>query len=308
MSLIRDIQAATISQATDVPTLLRMCKLLAARLGNVQFAQWVEHELNGYPDVQSLPEYRIVSVESYGTFIGQFARADRLQIPISILPEQHRDSYRHAYMFSGVSAYVSLVQGNRNGNAVEQWPMELAVHFASKAVVDMECVAAWKEIPVGAIFRLLDSVKTRVLGFAIDLEREAPDSGDSPIGSHPVSQEKMTQIFNTNITGTVGNLSNASSSFSQAANLSIQSGDWASLHSYLQSLGLSASELQGLQADLDEVRRSGKSAKEALEGTPRSWIDKLIAKATEGATDVSIDVVVGGIKKAITAYLGVPGE
>ena len=307
MSLIRDIQAATISQSTDVPNLLRMCKLLAARLGNEQFAQWVEHELNGYPDIQSLPEYRKVRVKSYGSFIGSFARAPRLQIPISILPEKLRDSYRHAYMFRGISAYVSLIQIDKKETIIEEWPMELAVHFASRAVVDMQCVAAWKEIPEGTIFTLLDSVKTRILGFAIDLEREAPDAGDSPIGNHPVSQEKVTQIFNTNIAGPVGNLSNASSSFSQVANLSIQSGDWAALHSYLQSLGLSASDLQGLQADLDEARNSGKSAKEALEGTPRSWIDRLTAKATEGATGVGIEVAATGIAKAIAAYLGLPG-
>jgi len=161
--------------------------------------------------------------------------------------------------------------------------------------------------PVGAIFRLFNSSKTRVLGFAIDLEREAPDAGDSPIGSHPVSQEKLNQFFINNIAGPVGNLSNASSSFSQVANLSIQSGDWASLDGYLQSLGLSASDLQGLQADLDEARHSGKSAKEALEGTPRGWIDRLTAKATEGATGVAIEVAATGIAKAIAAYLSLPG-
>jgi hypothetical protein len=34
--------------------------------------------------------------------------------------------------------------------------------------------AAWKEIPVGAIFRLFDSIKTRVLGFLIDLDAKRP--------------------------------------------------------------------------------------------------------------------------------------
>jgi len=279
MPLIRDIQAATISKDTDVPTLLRMCKLLAARLGNEQFAQWVEHELNGYPDIQSLPEYRKVNVRSYGSFHSQFKQAPRLQIPISVLPEKLRDTYGNAYMVRGVSAYMNLVRADKNETLVEDWPMELAVHFASKVAVDMQCISAWKEIPVGAIFTLLDSVKTRILGFVIDLERESSDAGDSPIGSHTVSQEKLTQIFNTNITGPVGNLSNASSSFWQAANLSVQSGDWASLNRYLQSLGLSASDLQGLQADLDEEKRSGKSANEALEGKPRNWIEKLSAKA-----------------------------
>lgn len=241
--------------------------------------------------------------------MGSFARAPRLQIPLSVLPEKLRDSYRNAYMGKGVSAYVSLIQVDKNEALVEEWPMEVAVYFASKAVVDMQCIAAWKEIPVGVIFALLDSVKTRILGFAIDLEREAPDAGDSPVGSHPVSQEKVTQIFNTNIAGPVANLSNASSSFSQVANLSIQTGDWAALQSYLQSLGLAAAELQGLQADLDEARQSGNLPKEeeALEGKPRNWIKDLAAKAAKSVSGVGVEVAAKGIAKAIASYLGLPG-
>src|SRR5262245_33425465 len=127
MSFIHDIQAAAISKDTDVPTLLRMCKLLAARLGNVPFAQWVETELNGYPDVKSLPPYRIVAVDSYGSFHGSFQRAAKLQIPISILPKNLQESYQYAYMMSGVSAYISLVEGDKSGCAVEAWPVGLAI-------------------------------------------------------------------------------------------------------------------------------------------------------------------------------------
>ena len=72
MSLIHDIQAVAISQTTDVPTLLRMCKLLAARISHQRFGEWVDQELNGYPTVESLPDYRVVRVDSYGSFIGSF--------------------------------------------------------------------------------------------------------------------------------------------------------------------------------------------------------------------------------------------
>ena len=160
--------------------------------------------------------------------------------------------------------------------------------------------AAWKEIPVGAIFRLFDSIKTRVLGFAIDLEREAPDAGDPY--RQPSRQPRETEsVLHQQYRRPSRQPIKRSSSFSQVANLSIQSGDWASLDGYLQSLGLSASDLQGLQADLDEARHSGKSAKEALEGTPRGWIDRLTAKATEGAPGVAIEVAATGIAKAIAA-------
>lgn len=49
MSLIEDIQAGAISEVGDVSILLRKCKLLAARLGNSDFASWV----TGGPTVNS---------------------------------------------------------------------------------------------------------------------------------------------------------------------------------------------------------------------------------------------------------------
>jgi hypothetical protein len=48
MSLLREIQNAAVDKNTDVCTLLRQCKILAARLGNEVFKRWVENELNGY--------------------------------------------------------------------------------------------------------------------------------------------------------------------------------------------------------------------------------------------------------------------
>lgn len=304
MSLIHDIQAAAISQTTDVPTLLRMCKLLAARISHQRFGEWVDQELNGYPTVESLPDYRVVRVDSYGSFIGSFARADRLQIPVSILPEELREQYRHAYMGSSISAYTALLEGDKTGRVEEPWPIGLAIHHASKLTPEMQCIAAWKEIPVGAVVKLLDSVKTRVLGFAIDLEREAPNAGDTPIGSQPpLSTEKMTQIFNTNITGNVGNLANSSENFSQTA--SIQPGNWDSLEQHLLSLGLRSIDLAGMRTEFERAASSQEqSEKSTVAGT---WIGRLTTKAIAGASGVGIEVAATGIAKAIAAYLGLPG-
>lgn len=308
MSLLHDIQAASISQSTDVPTLLRMCKLLAARIGNAKFAEWVDRELNGYPNAHSLPDYRVVHVDSYGSFIGPYSRADRLQIILSLLPEELREKYSYAHMAHSISAYTPLIEGDKSGCATEAWPVGLAVKYASKMTPDMQCVSAWKEIPIGAVVRLLDSVKTRVLGFAIDLEREAPDVGDTPIGREPqVSQEKITQIFNTNISGSVGNISNASSAFSQEAHVSIQPGDWQALNTYLGRFGLHANDLDGLKATLEEALSNRSKASEMLQNSKTSWIGRLAAKAASGAAGVSLKVATAGIAQAIAAYLGLPG-
>lgn len=305
MSLIHDIQAAAIAQASDIPTLLRMCKLLAARISHQEFAEWVDRELNGYPNIQELPDYRVVRVDSYGSFIGTFARADKLQIPVSVLPKEIQEQYRNAYMGSSISAYTALLSGERTGSVQEPWPVELAVHKASKLTPDMQCVSAWKEIPIGAVVRLMDSVKTRVLGFAIDLEREAPNAGELPIGSQPpLSREKMTQIFNTNITGNVGNVANSGSGFSQSS-IVIEPGNWQSLQGRLFQLGLTSADTEDLKAELERALATG--SQEEKKKTASTWIGRLAGKAAAGATGVGIEVAATGIAKAIAAYLGLAG-
>ena len=304
MSLIHDIQAAAISQTTDVPTLLRMCKLLAARISHQQFGDWVDRELNGYPNIDSLPDYRVVEVNSYGTFIGPYARANRMQVPVFVLPEEFHEHFRNAYMGSSISVYAALLEGDKTARIEEPWPLAAAIHHASKVMRNMECLAAWKEIPIGAVVRLLDSVKTRVLGFAIDLEREAPNAGDMPIGSQPpLSSEKMTQIFNTNISGNVGNVSNSGERFAQTA--MVHAGNWEALAEQLVALGLRPVDFQEMRSEFDQAVTSGDDEeKSRVAGT---WIGRLATRAMAGAAGVGIEVATAGVAKAIATYLGIPG-
>lgn len=59
MTLLEDIQNAAIDAKSDLGTLLRKCKLLAARLGSQQLEDWVLWESNGYPADVNVPDYRI---------------------------------------------------------------------------------------------------------------------------------------------------------------------------------------------------------------------------------------------------------
>ena len=61
MTLLQEIQTETSSSGGDLATILRKCKILAARLGSEEFAQWITWELDGYPDDQgntTLPAVR----------------------------------------------------------------------------------------------------------------------------------------------------------------------------------------------------------------------------------------------------------
>jgi hypothetical protein len=68
MTLLREIQLAATDGSTDISTVLRKVKILAARLHNVEFIEWVNRELNGYTGVEvaDLPPYRIIRAAGLG--------------------------------------------------------------------------------------------------------------------------------------------------------------------------------------------------------------------------------------------------
>ena len=69
MTLLQEIQADTSGSGGDLTTILRKCKILAARLGSEEFARWITWELDGYPDDQATPPYRRLAAQYYANFI-----------------------------------------------------------------------------------------------------------------------------------------------------------------------------------------------------------------------------------------------
>lgn len=221
MSLLREIQNAAVDSNVKLADLLRKCKILAARLGNKEFKDWVERELNGYPieEDQQLPEYRIYQVNSKGHFSGPFGSGLRnADIPLMCLPKEAREVLGHSYMGQPVAAMEDLVKKSDSGVAQEPWNPNLVAMFSSLFYRNMSCVQAWKVIPINQIIGTLDAIRNKILNFALEIEGEAPSAGDGPVNSNPLPQEKIQQIFNMNFTGNVGNLATGSHDFTQTTN------------------------------------------------------------------------------------------
>lgn len=220
MSLLRQIQDAAIDSSIDLPTLLRKCKVLAARLGNDDFKRWIDNELSGYDKASDLPEYRVLSVNSKGHFSGAFGSGLRnADIPLSCFPENLREGLGHSYFAQPIAAMVSLVTSDKSGTLQEPWDPDLVAHFSQRIYENMVCMQAWKVIPASALVAALDTVRTRVLNFVLEIEAQNPAAGEAMVNEKPVPQETVQHIFNTYITGDVQNLASGSTSVTQHAKL-----------------------------------------------------------------------------------------
>lgn len=257
MSLLREIQQAAIDEHSNIATLLRKCKVLAARLGSQEFGNWIDNELNGYRNLDELPPYRILRVNSYGDFVGYFGRQGKnLPIPPGSLPEEIREYTQTSKLKMAISALANLAESEDYSR--EAWPPDVVRIIGSKIYEDMNCLSAWKVLPRPALIAVLDTVRTSVLNFALQIESEYPDAGEAPINSKPIPEEKVSQVFNTYITGTVQNLATGSSHFKQQAHFSSGLSDelFSNLLDAVTKASASQEIIEKMSALIEEMRGS----------------------------------------------------
>jgi hypothetical protein len=60
-SAVHNLQMAIVDGKKPITQLLRQTKLIAAKLNLSDVEEWVDFELNGYPDTKQPPEYRRIT-------------------------------------------------------------------------------------------------------------------------------------------------------------------------------------------------------------------------------------------------------
>lgn len=185
MSLLSDIQDAVIDSNTNLATLLRKCKVLATRLGNDDFKNWVENELNGYKSNEELPEYRILDVNSKGHFSDKSGSIFKnLDILINNFPEENRQIMSTCYLTHHIATLESLVRDSKNGIVQEPWDPGIVSVSSQIFYQNMSCIQAWKIIPVSNLVGLLDEVRNKILTFVLKSEFENTNDNSLQINSN----------------------------------------------------------------------------------------------------------------------------
>lgn len=224
MSLLRQIQNDAVNSNVKLSDLLRKCKILAYRLGNDDFKSWVENELNGYPkDIEVLPDYRVLkNVNSKGHFSGAFGSGLRnADMPIFNLSEELQESLSKACFYSPIATLENLASSD-SSVLTQDWKPIIIAHYGAEMYEGYVCMQAWKVIPTSCVIGIVDTVKTKILNFVLEIEVINKDAGDMEMNSNPIPQDKVSQIFNIEIKGDVGNL--ASGNYQSTVNQKFSNG------------------------------------------------------------------------------------
>ena len=110
--------------------------------------------------------------------------------------------------------------------------------FGEKIWVDMVCIEAHTEFSPATVAGVLDTIRNRVLNFALEIGKEAPEAGEVSAADLPVSQQRIEQLFQTFVIGSVGAFSTSGDASIGSIEVSVPAGDISSLRSALAQLGL----------------------------------------------------------------------
>lgn len=306
MALLREIQDAAVNPDVDISFLLRKCKILASRLKNPEFSNWVDQELNGYKSTDSLPDYRVARVHSKGHFAGPGGSGLRnANIPLTCIDQKYRKYLDKCYCMQPISAYVDLLKSSKGGNFQEPWPPDLVARVGMNIYEYMNCLTAWKVLPRTVVVALIDAVRNRVLNFVLEIEAQAPDAGEAPLNKPPLPQEQVTHIFHTHIYGNVGNIAQGSQDVTQTATMHIAENNIQSLKTYLESLGMTHENISALEIAIEEDCVEDVKQNKRLGSRVSAWLGSVMSGIAQGIIPILQNVDANLITEAILRYYGI---
>lgn len=304
MNLLTEIQQDSVDQNVDIGTLLRKCKILAVRLKHEAFNKWVENELNGYSSNDELPNYRIVNCRSVGDFSGPLGSSlTNVAIPDFFLPKELQYITKKAFLLAGISTYANLIKDTGNKPLDSHWPANIMAAYGHKIIENMVCIGVWQRIGRSQIQGVVDTVRNRILNFVLEIEQQASNAGELSSTEIPISQEKITTIYQTLIYGNVGNIASGSSNVSQISSIEIIQNDIESLNNFLKTYNVAENDLKDLKAALKKEKKPAKG--KFLGKNVSNWIGKMVAKAASGAWKISTSVATEVLSKALMKYYGI---
>ena len=86
------------------------------------------------------------------------------------------------------------------------WPADVYPLFDGKVYENMTLAHAWLALPKSSVIGILSTVRNRILDFALEIEATNPDAGEATPDTKPIPEERVSQIFNHCIFGSVGSV------------------------------------------------------------------------------------------------------
>jgi AbiTii len=300
MKLLDEIIDLAVDNSSSVSVVLRKCLVLAHTLKNERLKTWVEKELNGYDNGDELPEYRRVETVAKGLFVGPLGPMINDQpLAAFVLEPEHRHFATKARLVQPIAAY-EMELGEKDMPCIE-WPANLTAMYQRKFIKGFTLSRARQEIPPSAFVGLRDTVRNRIVKFALEIKDELGTVNDDISAIPPT---KVEQSVTNNIYGGTNVIAGTAHHFAQIGEVNVTQGDFGSLSTALRQLGVGEQDLGELKKAIghDNTQQDARS----LGQKTGEWVRVAAAKVGASALKIGGNVAEAVITQWLRQYLGLP--
>ncbi len=220
-----------VDHSTKLSDTLLKVQVLAFKIENSQLQEWVKLEINGY-DGKEQPDYRKIPTEVQGNLIqdaglrGIFTK-NSVILPVEYLGSEYCDALMSIYLGSSVSELEKMTSGEENYQI--NLPHSIISQF-NLIMKNWQVDSAWQKIGVNSIEGILSTIKSTLLNFLLELNKEFGDNDNLSIMN---KKDEVEDIFNKtigtiksdNVNISIGNKTAQAVNYGEKANVNVGAGD-----------------------------------------------------------------------------------
>jgi hypothetical protein len=303
MKLLNDIIELLSSQKGSLTDALLKTKILLHKIGHQELIQWTNNELNGYPDRDSVPPYRVLQGQVLANVASMVYQFNAHPIPLGHLDRGVREKFQTARMDQSVAVLEKFIEKS-NTHVQAPIPME-ANYILSKSLESGYGIQrAWCEISKTDITQILVQVRSRLLDFVLELSQQLKedDLTDDEIKQRGRDIDAVGlfnhAIFGDNVTIMVGDGNRQT-----VTNINVP-GDASALFALLRSHNVPEEDVldlqQAIEADENQIDPKAKKFGPAV----KRWLEKMWSKAVDASWQIELGIAGNILADALMRYYG----
>lgn len=296
MQILDEIINLLGDDAASLQAALLKAQVLAHKLGDEELGLWVGNELRGYSPESDIPPYRSIKL----TIMGHISNGV-YHYNSQVLGIQHlKDPLRTNISTKEVRDSIGAIAGWREDESlVITIPTEIC-HFLSEPLTETYFVhQAWGKPAAGAFEQILVQVRSRLLEFCLKIDDKLPENLTPEQIREKAEEFSSNDIFRHAVFGDNATIVIGSGQISGIKNR-VTKNDMESLEKLLFAHGVAHSDIVELRTAIDEDGED----KSGIGPKVSAWVANMLAKAGNGAWDISVGAAGALLAGAIGAFYG----
>lgn len=302
MKLIDEIIEILSSDTGKLSDALIKTKVLLHKIGHKELVPWVNSELNGYPDRDSVPEYRILPAQVLVNASNMAYQISSHHIPLAHLSDKHRESIETVIMEQSLAVLETFA-------AKDSWHLQAHIPMEQYGILgkgldnSYQIQSAWSEISNTSVMEILIQVRSRLLDFMLDLSDKFPSELNEEEVKERINTLDAGNLFNSAIFGDNATILVGNSNSQTVANVIVK-GDFASLTKNLESNGVSESDIKALGVAIEEDSTVINKDEKEFGPSVKKWLQSMLSKAVDTSWKVELGVASSLLATALNSYYG----